>query len=95
MKPLVIFEITRRILRFIGMKSDFFLNYTALIDEKNLNLSLLGQHMPIYPAVKKFFNFYECQEIYHANKYVWEFHGNFRDYMQQYILQCWTEKFSR
>ena len=92
--PLVIFEMTRRILRFIGMKSDFFLNYTAMIDEKNLNLSLLGQDMPIYPAVKKFFNFYECQEIYHANKYIWEFHGNFRDYIREYIRVCWHEKFS-
>ena len=93
--PLVMVELTRRILRFIGMKSDIFLNYSNFLDDKSLAAAMIGTDEPIYPAVKKFFKLEESLEKYYAAKWTWDFRADFRDFMRQYILECWAEKFSR
>ena len=93
--PMVAFELVKRILKHLGHRSENFLNLPAWLDDKNFPYSLIGQDVPIYPAVKKFFKFEVSLEEYYANKYLWEFRGNFRDYMREYILQCWHEKFTR
>ena len=90
----IILELTRRILRQIGIKSDNFLRLSNLLNEKNFSVTMRGQDVPIYPCVLKFFDFQEHLETYWANRYVWDFFGNFREFYREYIRQCWDEKFT-
>lgn len=90
----VILELARRILRFIEIKSDNFLRISNMLNEKNLSVTMRGQDVPVYPCVKKFFNFQESQDEYWANRYTWDFSGNFRDFQREYIKHCWAEKFT-
>ena len=93
--PQVTFELARRVLKFIGIRSDNFYDWKNMLNEEHFYWSLIGQDIPIYPAVKKFFKFENCLNQYYANVYLWKFRANFRDFMRQYILQCWHEKFSK
>ena len=90
----VMMEVAKRILRMIGMHSDNFLNIHALLDDSNLKIALIGQDVPVYASVIKFFDLREKLDIYYANRFVWDFKGNFREYMREYIKQCWAEKFT-
>lgn len=93
--PFLIFETTRRILKFLGIKSDSFVDQKSAFDNENQIYSLIGQDVPIYPAVKKYLDLNLCLEQYYANNRVWDFRAGFRDYMRQYILERWADKFSR
>ena len=93
--PAILVELSRRILRFIGMRSDNFLELPKMIDDENPDWSLYGQDVPIYPSVKKFFDFQSEPKTFWANRYFWDFHGDFRDFSREYIKWCWAEKFTR
>ena len=89
--PTVLFELTKRILKFLGFHSENFLQVHELLDEKDTRFSLYLWDFPIYPSVKKFFQFQECIEIYYPNRVATNFHGNFREYMREYISQVWQK----
>ena len=93
--PLVVFELAKRILRFIGIQSENFVELKNMLDDENRKWALLGQDIPIYSAVKKCLGIEKVYTEYYANLNSWKFRGNFRDYMRQYILKCWHEKFSQ
>ena len=90
----VMFELVRRILRFVGFRSDNFLQRSDLINEQHLMFSIIGFNIPLYPQVQKFFDFKECESMYWANMGLSQFRGDFRDFMREYIKQCWAEKFT-
>ena len=92
--PQVLMEVARRILRAIDIRSDNFLELHNLLDDSNMQFSLIGQDVPIYPSVLKFFEIEETPKIYWANRYIWNFCADFRDFMREYIKQCWAEKFT-
>ncbi len=91
----VVFELVHRILKFLGIRSDSFLNQGHFFDSENRTYSLIGQDTPIYPAVKKYLGLQICLEKYYANDARWNLYANFRNYMREYILQCWANKFTR
>ena len=91
--PQVLMEVARRILRAIGMRSDNFFQYRELIDWTNVNFSLIGQDIPLYPSVTKFFDIRNERYVYFANRGLWDFHGNFREFQREYIKQWWADKF--
>ena len=93
--PFVIFELVRRILKFIDIRSESFWDHKNMFDNENRVYSLIGQDTPIYPAVKKYLNLPIRIDQYYANDAKWDLYANFRDYMRQYLLHCWHEKFSR
>ncbi len=93
--PPVLIELARRIFKFIGIRSDNFYEFKDMLDERNHNWSLIGLDIPIYPAVKKFCRFEKCLDLYYANAFLWNFRAGFRDFLRQYILMCWHEKFSK
>lgn len=93
--PTVVFELARRVLKYLDIRSDNYFDFKAMFNEEHLFWSLIGQDIPIYPAVKKFFKFEKCLDQYYANVYMWKFRANFRDFMRQYILTCWHERFSQ
>lgn len=88
---LMMLEFTKQVLRYIGIKSDHFLRMSNLLGDN----SIIGRDVPIYPCVKKFFNFKECPTKYWAHRYTWNFRGDFREFQREYIKQCWAEKFTR
>ncbi len=90
----VLFELARRILKFIGIRSEAFRDLKNMFDEENIDYSLIGQEIPIYPSVKKFFEGTEFLEKFYANSYFGDFRADFRDFTREYILRCWAEKFS-
>ena len=89
--PMVLVELTKRILRFLGFESDNFLRIHELLDENDRRFSLCIWDVPIYPAVKKFLNFQECREIYYPNLMQTNFQGDFRAFMREYISKVWQE----
>ena len=91
----VMFELMRRVLKFIGMRSDNFINRRDLVDEQNQTFSIIGFNIPIYPSVQKFFDFRECEKIYWANMGLSSLRGDFQTFSHEYIKQCWAEKFTR
>ncbi len=91
----VLFELARRILKFIGIRSEAFRDLKDMFDEENIDYSLIGQEIPIYPSVKKFFEGTEFLEKFYANSYFGDFRADFRDFTREYILRCWHEKFTR
>ena len=91
----VMIEMTRRILNFIGFKSMTFLNLDKILIEQDLNYSLIGQDIPIYPSVLNQLNLKSHAKTYWANIYLWNFHADFRTFSREYILKCWAEKFTR
>ena len=93
--PTVMLEIAKRILRCIGIRSENFSAISEMIDENNLSICLVGKDISVYPAVHRFFNFEEFPKQYWANRYIWDFRANFRDFQREYIKQCWVERFSR
>ena len=90
----VLFELVRRILKFIGIRSESFYHLNDMLDENCYVYSLIGQDMPIYPAVRKYFVGTEFLEKSYANRYFWDLYANFRDFTREYIRLCWAEKFS-
>ena len=88
-------EISRRILQFIGMHSDNFIDFGKFFDESNIKYSLMISDIPIYPSVTKFFDFAEEPQTYFANYWCWKFNANFREFQREYIRQCWAEKFTK
>ena len=90
-----LFESARRILRTIDIKSDNFLDFLKLAGSTDKFCSLIGQDIPIYPSVLRFFDITEEPEKYYADWYHWEFYGNFRGFQREYIKHCWAEKFTR
>ena len=91
---LIMLEFTKRVLRYIGIRSDNFLRMSNFLTEPNQEISVVGRDVPIYPCVLKFFDFQEHLETYWANRNKWDFHANFRDFQREYILKCWAEKFT-
>ena len=91
----VVMEIAHQVLRFIGMRSNNFIELKNIVDVSNLDFSAVGQDIPIYPSVKNFFKFQESLDTYWANRYSWDFQGNFKDFQRAYIRQCWAEKFTK
>lgn len=89
----VLLEITKRILRLIGMRSENFLDLPRIIDDEDPDWSLFGQDVPIYPSVRRFFDFQAEPTTFWANRYFWDFHGDFRSFSREYIKWCWSEKF--
>ena len=48
--PTVIFELARRILKFIGIRSDNYFDLKNMLDEENHLYSLIGLDVPVYPS---------------------------------------------
>ncbi len=87
--PMVILELTRRVLDLIGMHSTFFINMPILA---NGGISLKGQDIPIYPCIIKYLNFKEYEKKYFANTCLWKFNAEFDKFIFEYISWCWKEK---
>ena len=91
----LLLEMTLRILKFIDFKSTTFSNLTNILSNQNIDYSLIGQDTPIYPSVLDQLNLKVYSNMYWANCYLWKFRANFRDFMHEYIKQCWADKFTR
>ena len=89
---IALIELTKRILKFIGIDKGIFLNDFQLINPYNHYFSLIGQGMPIYPCVIKALNLKEYENEIYANAYLWNFKGNFQEYIKTYIKYCWSNK---
>ena len=84
----VILELAYRILRFMDISDLTFTN----MDFLQVQDSLIGQDVPIYPAVKKILNLKDSLEEYYPNRYLWPFRGNYLDYLTEYVKWCWKER---
>ena len=91
----VLFELVRRILKFIGIRSESFYHLNDMLDENCFDYSMIGEEVPIYPAVRKFFDGTELLEKFYANRHFWNLYAGFRDFTREYIRLCWAEKFTR
>ena len=87
--PMMILELTKRILDSIGMKCTFFINMPILVGG---SITLRGQDIPIYPCIIKYFNFREYLTKFFANNCLWSFNGEFDKFVREYINWCWNEK---
>ena len=85
----ILFELAKRILKFIGINDMNFDNLDLLLDEK---YSLYGQDIPIYPKVKKILGLQNSEPVYYANRYLWPFNGNYIEYLTEYAKWCWKDK---
>ena len=81
-------ELARRILRFMDISDTSFQNTDALMD---LQGSLIGQDIPIYPRVKEILGLRNTSSVYYANRYGWDFHGDYIEFLVEYAKWCWKD----
>lgn len=85
----ILLEETKRILKFIGISDMTFNNLKTLLDVKS---SLIGQDIPIYPKVKKILGLQNFLTEYYPNKYLWNFRGDYIEYLTEYAKWYWKDK---
>ena len=79
----VLIELSNRILGYLGVDETL-----DNIPEESLDFTLKGQDVPIYPSVKKALNLKSTEEKYYANRYYWDFCGDFIEFVRKYIQVC-------
>ena len=85
----ILWEETKRILKFIGIDDMTFDNFEKLLDEKS---SLIGVDIPIYPKVKKILGLKNSLTKYYSNKGVSNFRGDYIEFLTEYVRRCWKDK---
>ena len=84
---MVIEELARRILNYIGINDDEFdmnNNYVK-------GFTLKGQDIPVYPSVIRALELKEYETEYFANRYFWNFKGNAKQFLKKYVEVCWLK----
>lgn len=78
----VLIELVKRILEKIGLNTELI-----GVPEENMEFTLRGQDIPIYPSVRKYLHLTDEMD-YWANRYYWEFHGDFVEFYRMYLDVC-------
>ena len=85
--PIVVLELVHRILKFMYI-SDMSFN---CMDELLKEHPELNQSLPVYPSVQNILKLQSSFPVVYPNPWFWDFHGNYVDYLVEYVKWCWKD----
>ncbi len=78
----VMFEVTKRILKCLNIRE------TRKYNEVENDFTLQSQDVPVYPAVKAVLGIPEGDALYYANKNLWPFKADIKNFLIMYANMC-------